>query len=495
MISGAAGTYSPSRLGEILWFATNRRSLAFAVEQEVVFCRSERASTQSLSRTSKKTTNAPSHGLACPHLNKFNSWISIWALRASSVIGVQLFVQFLNGVVALMLVRSLQKEEYGWFTIASSMTAVLSLLNDGGIASAVTSNGGTVWQDRKRLSALIHAALHIVRGNTLLIAAVVSPILVWLLYMRNAPWWVIIPVWILVVGPQSISARTTVLNIINRLHSRVRKLQEVEISGAMVRTTLTVIPALAGFINIHIAMAAIAVSLTVQFIHVRSQTRMLLDPTSDESYQKAFHGSIMRNMKLIMPNTVFHCLQSQLATGLLAVLGTSAKVADLGAISRLGFVSNLISAPLASLIAPAFARCQDKQRLVRLFLGVTGGYMLLFAGLVLVVHLFTPSILKIFGPSYSHLGTELQLYSISMAIGFLSQLFWALNFARGWVSWVWWNIPLTLFVQIASALMINVNSVHGAITFIIFSAIPTLLLGMVTATANFFGSPKLPAAA
>lgn len=405
-------------------------------------------------------------------------WLKKWSLRFLSVTGTQVLTQLLNGVVAFVLVRTLTKQDYAWFTIASSMAAVLNALNDGGVATAVTSVGGTVWLDRGRFSALMAAALATLNRMSLLAAGVVSPLLAWLLWEKEASWPTIVLMCLLVAGPQWIATRTTTLATTNRLHSRIRELQEAEVLGAVIRSALTLLPALLGFVNIYIALGAVAVSVAVQGRLVRRQVAPLLDMPGESGHRQEFHGKIQTVMRRMYPNAVFGCVQSQLATGLLAVLGSASQVADLGALSRLGFFANFLGAPINHIIGPAFARCQDLRKLCRLFAGVLGAYTLILAAFVCLVSWQAPLVIRLFGPKYLHLEHELFLVAVAISLGFLNQVFWSLNFSRGWVRWVWINIPLTLSTQVIAAVLLNVNTVAGAAGLMIATSCANLFLGV-----------------
>lgn len=390
-----------------------------------------------------------------------------------------MLMQLMSGVMALVLVRTMGKSEYAWFTIATSMAAVLSSLNDGGIATAVTANGGEVWRDRSQFSALIHSALALLHRTALAAAFVVSPLLIWLLSRQGAPWWTIAVLLFLVVGPQWLATRTVILASVNRLHTRIRQLQMADLSGAFTRFVITLLPAVFGFINIYIAFGAVAISIWVQSLIVRRQVLPMLDVDPHTDLTIIYRKRIVGTMRQMYPNNVFNCVQGQLATGLLSVLGTSAQVADLGALNRLSFFSNFLSAPFVYLIGPAFARCQDPRRLVRLFLTILGGYILILAVFLGGVYWESASVLLLFGPKYAHLDHELFLVAIAIAAGFVSQAFWTLNYSRGWVRWVWLNIPLTLMAQISATLLFDVGSVAGAAKLMIATSIPAITLGII----------------
>lgn len=414
------------------------------------------------------------------------SWLHKWSLRILGVTGTQVFVQLLNGVVAFVLVRTLSKQDYAWFTIASSMGAVLSALNDGGVATAVTSAGGEVWQDRRRFSALMTAALAMLTRMAFLAAGVVTPLLAWLLWEKGASWQVILVLTLLVVGPQWIATRTVTLSTSNRLHSRLRELQVAEVAGALTRSLLTLVPAACGFVNIYLAIGAAVAALAVQAVIVRRQVAPLLDLPGEAAEVREYRGRISSVMKSMYPNVVFNCLQSQLATGILAISGSVSQVADLGALNRLSFFSNLIGAPIHYVIAPAFARCHDVLRLRWMFAGVLSGYVVMLTAFLGLVYWQASFVLRLFGAKYAHLNHELFLVAVAIAVAFINQVFCSLNLSRGWVRWTWANIPLTLAVQAAALSLLRMDTVAGAAELMIATACASLLLSMVIAYRELF---------
>lgn len=338
--------------------------------------------------------------------------------------------------------------------------------------------------DRGRFSALIYSANRLLTWTSLFTACVVTPILAWMLHERaaNAP--TIAAIVLLVAGPQWIATRTTVLATVSRLNSHLRQLQVAEIVAACIRTAITLGAAALGFINIHTALLAVTVATLVYAVLIRRQVLPMLDANVNGAEEAEFGRGIRTVMRQMYPNNVFHCVQSQLAMGLLSVLGGTSEVADLGALSRLSFFANLIAAPLNYIIGPAFARCSDGLRLTWLFSWVLGVYVSILAVFIGLVAWQADTVLLLLGPKYSHLHIELILVATAIAIVFVSQIFWSLNFSRGWVQVVWLNIPMVLSAQFASALLLDVTTVRGAVLLNMVTALPTLLLGVGVAVTG-----------
>ena len=50
--------------------------------------------------------------------------------------------QGVNALSGIILVRSMSKEDYAWFTIFNSIAATITMLTDSGLGSAFASLGG-----------------------------------------------------------------------------------------------------------------------------------------------------------------------------------------------------------------------------------------------------------------------------------------------------------------------------------------------------------------
>ena len=388
--------------------------------------------------------------------------INKWGMRFVSVAGTQAVCQLLNGVVAFMLVRMLPKDHYAWFTLTASMAAILNAISDSGVGIAMMSLGGTVWQDRPKLSALIKAGLGMLVWLAAAGSVVVLPLLIWLLHRQGASWSVICLLCGLNIIPQWVATRSVILSIVNRLHSRVWQMQQVELTTAGMRFVLTTLPWLCGMTHVVWASSAIAASILAQGLLIRRQVGPVIDSQPSEALVRELTPKVQATVRHILPSTVFNCFQAHLAVWMLGILGGTAEVADIGALNRISFVANLAGAPLAMLIAPAFARCQDMARLRKMFIGVFAAYSLFFIGFAAVCWLQSPLILNLFGPKYSHLSAELLLVAVGVGVTALNGVCCALNLSKGWVRSLWMSIPISLLAQISTMLVFDMKSVSGA---------------------------------
>ncbi len=400
-------------------------------------------------------------------------WSRRFTMLGSSV-AVQALVQALSATAGLVLVRTLEKQQYAWFTITLTMSSALSMLSNAGIGVAVTSFGGRVWEDRPRLSGLIRAALRLRWILTLIAVAITAPWTIWLLAHNGAPLPKAIVFTAFMVAPVWAIGTTAIFGAVNKLHSRLVNLQVTELAGAMTKLVLVVVPALLAVVNVTWALVAIAVSFFVQAWMTSRQVRPLLDLTNAAAEADHYLPQIKNVVRHMYANSLFLCVQGQLATWLISIFGSSSKVADLGALGRLAILFAIIGTPIVQVISPTFARCSDMRRLRRLFFAGLAGYVICVLAIVLIAVWRGELILWILGGKYTHLQAELVLVLIGFAISGVTSFFWSLNLSRGWVSHIWWNIPLSLLAQALALCLLDLSTVRGAAWLGIVGAVTSL---------------------
>lgn len=429
-------------------------------------------------------------------------WLTRWLPLLTGVVGAQLMVQGLNAISGLLIVHMLPRESaYAWFSVASSMIAVISLLSDSGTGVAANALGGPVWQERTKFSQVIAAVLRFRRwmvGAALLVAL---PWSVGLLVKIQAPWLVTLAT----VGVLGIAAwpmtLAPVYGSVNRLHSRYRPQLTADVISAIVRLVLTALfiaPAFIQFGRLHegsvpvgypsvpcfIGALIAATAPGFLYLHlVRGSAKTVLDDAAADS--REFDGEIKATVWRMYPSTLYHCVSSQLSMWLLALFGSNASVADIGALGRLSVLVAVANAPVVQLLVPAFARCVERQQLWRQVVRAVSLYWLVGGAMIGLVCLLPDLVLKLLGPQYAHLSLELCWYFFSMVLGGFVALAWSLVNSRGWVKWMWLSIPITLGGQVAAGLYFRLDTPLSVIGFGIATTVPSLLLACWIAWRGF----------
>jgi O-antigen/teichoic acid export membrane protein len=414
--------------------------------------------------------------------------ISYWGKTLSKFISVQLIVQGLGVASGILLVRTLSQQEYAYFTIAFAMQSTMNILADSGVGIGLTSIGGRVWNDPHRFGQLISTALRVRRWLAVIAALVVTPLLLWLLIGKgtSVPYAGLLALFVLLGLNCQLS--TGVLMVVPRLCKQIDRVQRLDLVASISRLVLLIA---AYFILLNAAVATFAAlcSVLAQFLllkyWVADSIETSVPPNADD---QAAIGRIIRNEA---PNSVFYCIQGQLTIWLIAIFGNAQKIAEVGALGRLSIVFTIIGAVMTSIVLPAFARCQEPRRLLRLYLQIIGCFCFFGVSLVALAALFPDQLLWVLGAKYAHLKSELVLMMCLSAASAVVGGMWSLNTARAWIRYSWLNIPGVLITQAVLLFLLDVSTINGVLLFGILSLLPTVVLNSILTCRGLLGKSPL----
>lgn len=402
-------------------------------------------------------------------------WVSRWTKILGRFTSVQILVQLVNALTGFMLIRMLGKQEYAWFTLASAGMAIANIMADSGISNAIPALGGPYWNDRVRFSVLMSTALRL-RPLLLASSCLLSlPVTIWIMRENGAPVGNLAIQCLLLVALVWPCSTTIIMNSANRLHSRVGTIQQLDLMGAVVRAVWC-----GGAALIHLdAVTAVSgnlVAQVAQWLLVRKQAHELMDESaaSGDECRRALKKKLLH----LYPLFVFYALQGQVGTFLISLSATTDRVADLGALSRLGVIFMVLGAPVAALVGPAFSRAKSLARLRQIFLQVVGLHAALSLVIALGCWFFPQPALWVLGGGYAHLERELFWFSVSSGVAGVSSIVWGLCTLRGWTRYAWLNVPAVIGSQVAGVLLFSISSVMGVVWFNMFTTATSLLVGI-----------------
>jgi len=264
--------------------------------------------------------------------------------------------------------------------------------------------------------------------------------------------------------------------------------QKFDLLGASLRFLLLLAIA-SFFLNAVTAVLVTAITTTLQGLLLRRSTEQTLagEPREEESDRKSLVGL----MKKQAVATLFFAYQGQITIWIISIFGSTDKVADVGALTRLAVLFAIVGSIVTGLAAPTLARCTSLRQLVQLFVIEVGVYTV-FAGALFVISLLFPeTLLWILGGRYSSLTHEVPLLVGAAVIGGMVTVVSTLALSRGWI-WQNWIIPVaTVLVQLTSAPFIKLDTVAGVLWFGIFSALPTLIMTSYMVIRGFLLSRRL----
>ncbi|MGB7441360.1 MAG: hypothetical protein WA919_09860 [Coleofasciculaceae cyanobacterium] len=396
----------------------------------------------------------------------------------SKFVSVQLVVQALGLACGILLVRTMDQQQYAYFTIANSMQATMNMLANMGIGMSLSAIGGKVWQDRYRFGQLINTALQLRYYLAMISITVITPILIWMLIRSGASLFYAILVTFAALVGLSFELTSGVLLVVPRLHSQIDRVQNLELISVISRLILLGVAYLTS-LNAAVAIATASIILGLRrFILVRWASEKLdTKAPVNEEYRK----SILATVKNVFPNSIFFCAQGQLNIFLISIFGSAENVAEVGVLGRLAVIFMLIQSVMNTIILPSFAKCQSIHTLRRRYFQILGVFLTIGAIIIGFAAIFPREIIWIFGNNYSHLQSEILLMVCLTVFTSFVGIMSSLNYSKSWVEHVWIEIPIRLILQAILLTILDISTVRGILLLSLLSNIsPFMVNAMLT---------------
>jgi O-antigen/teichoic acid export membrane protein len=382
-----------------------------------------------------------------------------WCRTIASCFAAQALVQVMGFFAGILVVRSLPKEDYAIFVIVNTFGPIISLLSDNGIISSLSAIGGRFWQDDARMGSLVKTAMILRRQLLRIIALVISPILVWMLWRSHASTGIILSLLAITLTGVLFQINVGVLGVLVSLRQQVGRMQIQALCGVVPRLALIALFAAAGILNAPLAVAAATVATAAQFWLLKRWVKPQI--AWDASPDSEFRREILAIVKRQAPLTIYFCLQGQIGIWLISIFGNAQRVAEVGALGRVGMMFSILISPVPALVLPRFARCQDPALLRSRYLKL----LLVFSSIILGATLFSKwvpgPLLWLLGPKYDQLGDLVWLAVLATASGAFSGLLYTMNVNKGWIPPASIVIPAEIVTQIVLCLSFDISSVRG----------------------------------
>jgi len=181
---------------------------------------------------------------------------------------------------------------------------------------------------------------------------------------------------------------------------------------------------------------------------------------------------IQRLVKAQAFNTIFYCLQGQIAIWLISIFGNTQNIAEIAALGRLSVVFSLIGSILTNIVLPSFARCQSRKKLILKYWQIIGFYLIFCSLILFSSFLFNEEFLWILGDKYSHLRKELVFVVLAAITQSITGVLWSINSVKGWLDLAWLFPPTIILTQVFLLLLLDVSNIIGVTLFGMFSVIP-----------------------
>lgn len=392
-----------------------------------------------------------------------------WTKTLSKFLSAQLVIQALMALSGIIIIRTLSKEEYAYFTIANSLQSAMNLLSNSGIMIGLFSIGGRIWQDRDEMGKLIATVLKLRFFLALIIFPVITLILAWLLVNRGASINYTILIVVAILVELYFYFYVYIFQSTLKLNSLFNKIQQQEIIVQSTRLMLVVL-AYASTLNVLIATWISTISSGINFWLLKKSSQRFFNCQVKSS--KKYNVELFNLFRWRLPQDLFYIFQGQISIWIISIFGDTASIADVGALSRLAVLFSPFSAVVANIVTPNFARTNSLLDLRKKYIKLSAiSLFLIFVFLVLIC--FYPKVfLWLLGSKYQNLTEVVFIFAISVCIGIINSVFLSVNIARGWVRESWVSIPITLITQVFLIFLIDMSQLQGVILFSLFSQIP-----------------------
>lgn len=403
-------------------------------------------------------------------INNSLEWGRLIAITGSS----QALIQIIGFASGILIIRFLPTNEYALYTLATAIYSNMVILADSGIKTSVMAQGGKVWQNREELGKVIATGFQLRRIFAVGSIIISVPIMLYLLHHHGASWWMAFAITLAIIPAFFAALSGTLFEIVPKLHQTISKLQRIQVIASAIRTIL-ILALLYFFPYTFLALLAYGISQIWANRKLKKLANEFIEATARSSSQ--VRREILKMVKRLMPESVYLCISGQITVWLISIFGSTAAVAQVGALGRLAMVLSFFGVMFGALISPRFSRLvKNKELIFKRFVQIQIG--LLFLGLLVVggTWIFSSEMLWVLGEGYSNLEFEIILLMTGNFIGLFAVSNFYLCTSRGWVINPLISIPVSVIAIIIGAILFDVSSLRGIFVFNIFINIVMMIM-------------------
>lgn len=403
-----------------------------------------------------------------------------WSKLVSVTGFAQVVVQLVALVSGIMVIRLLPPQEYALYTLANTMLGAMVVLADGGIASAVMSQGGKVWMEHKKLGIVIVTGLRLRKIFAIICLPVSVSVLLYLLRHHGASWLFSVLIILSIIPTFFMMIHAGIFEISPKLRQDLIELQKVKVVSNIGRLGILAVMLFAYPIAV---TALFAASIPQIWVNIRYRKITSKYADLNQKIDPVVQKNILKMVGRLLPEAIYYCLSGQIAIWLISVFGSTSALAQVGALSRLSIILGFFSVLFASIIAPRFARLPNKPKiLLSHYLKILIGLLVLCILITFMVWVFSSQILWVLGSHYSGLDYELVLMAVSSCLNLLYGASFLLGTYRSWVINPIVFIPISILTTVLAVIVMDTSSLQN----IIFLNIVVTLIEVIMLTVFNF---------
>lgn len=412
-----------------------------------------------------------------PGYTKILDWTKLIIITGAAQFGIQI-ITLLSGI---LIIRQLSTNEYAFYTLANSVLGTMTVLADGGISTSILAIGGRVWQDREKLGSVFVTGLYLRKRLAIASLIVTIPILLYLLFLHHASWWMGILIALSIIPYFSTALYGTLLQIAPKLHQDIPVLQKNQLALNAGRFALLILTL---FVFPYSFVAILAAGIPQIFANRHLQKISTEYTDWNQIWNPEVKKEIIGFIKKILPGSIYYCLSGQITIWLISIFGSTLAVAQIGALGRIAIIVSVFNMLFATLIYPRFAKVLNSRKLLlNRYLQIQVGVLALSFFIIAFAWVFSSQILWILGAEYADLTHELVLNIIGTCFGLIAGVSFNLSTSRGWVLNPFVMISINIVSTILGVWLFDVATINGVLIFNIFiSCIQIMMYWIYTFT-------------
>jgi O-antigen/teichoic acid export membrane protein len=389
-------------------------------------------------------------------------WIKLISITGTA----QLIIQAISLVGGILVIRFLPTQEYALYTLANTMLGTMVVLADCGISNSVLAQAGKVWHDRIKLGSVLATGFNLRRKFAIAAVAIAGPFLLYLLRHHSAEWLTSLLITFSIIPAFIAALSGNLLSVGPSLHQVILPLQKIQVGVSLGRLVLL---SLSIFVFPWAFLALFAAGLPQIWGNMRLRKIAAVYADLGQKLDIQVKANTLSVVRRILPGSIYYCVSGQITIWIISIFGTTAAVAQIGALGRLSMMLNLFSSVFGVLIVPRFARLSSQNGLVlKRFIQIQFGLVVLFILIIFVVSAVPMQILWVLGKNYTSLGKELTLSVAGSCISLLAGLLFSLSTSRNWAINPLVSIPLTIAAMACGVLMLDMSTLAGVLKFNLF---------------------------
>lgn len=379
----------------------------------------------------------------------------------------QAVVRAINLLAGMIILWQLPVEEYALYTVASLLLVVVTLGSDLGISQAANTIGVRLYGDRGKMGALFSSAYYYQQVLLLVSAVIALMVSMFVLFVQT---WEITQITIclmlvLLAGwiQLPLNLRRTILNIHHDSDALFRA------GAAEAVTRLLLVFACFVFPSANLALGINLVGTLAARVMLTKECEQLMAESMPRDAARC--SEIKTFIIPLIPIMIYYAVQNQISILMLALLGNTASIADVGALSRLGLIISVLHLFFPFFLQPYFARIDDRSEFIRNIVRLLVVILFFSFFMLMSAYELPGAWLFILGGNYSELTRELPIVMLTTLLTLTGGAIYTVVIAKMRTEGQTWSMVVGIASQVAYIFFVGVDSSYNAL---VLNMLPTV---------------------